>query len=43
MPNLKALTDNVFSKPDIVEFLKTEADENKVKERLQQLVTVNGQ
>ncbi len=43
VPNLKALTDNVFSKPDIVSFLKTENDEEKIKEQLKTLITVNGQ
>ncbi|MHA1975812.1 MAG: PTS sugar transporter subunit IIA [Candidatus Hodarchaeales archaeon] len=39
VPNLKALTDNIFSKPDIVAFLKTETDENKIKEQLEKLVS----
>ena len=42
VPNLKALTDNVFSKPDIVAFLKTEKDEKKLKERLEKLTTISG-
>jgi PTS system galactitol-specific IIA component len=42
VPNLKALADNVFSKPDIVKYLKTETDEEKVKELLKKLVTVDG-
>ena len=42
VPNLKALADNVFSKPDIVAFLKTETDEIKVKELLEKLIIING-
>ena len=41
VPNLKALTDNVFSKPDIVAFLKTETVEKKLKDQLEELVTIN--
>ncbi|MHA1541660.1 MAG: PTS sugar transporter subunit IIA [Candidatus Hodarchaeales archaeon] len=43
VPNLKALADNVFSKPDIVNFLKTETDEEKVKQLLKKLITIEGE